>query len=73
MYEDYPEDQDPIEGQDVGQHPPLALKIAKEVREVGNRLFKEGKYDAALYKYQSASRPVLSPAHPAAPRRARQL
>ncbi|PIL28839.1 hypothetical protein GSI_08884 [Ganoderma sinense ZZ0214-1] len=68
VYEDYPEDQDPVEGQDVSQHPPVALKIAREVREVGNRLFKEGQYEAALHKYQSAfsflslfSRSVLSP------------
>nr|AHC00612.1 cyclophilin [Ganoderma lucidum] len=56
VYEDYPEDQDPVEGQDVGQAPPVALKIAKEVREVGNRLFKEGKYEDALHKYQKAIR-----------------
>ncbi|KAI1792707.1 peptidyl-prolyl cis-trans isomerase [Ganoderma leucocontextum] len=56
VYEDYPEDQDPIEGGDVGQNPPVALKIATEVREVGNRLFKEGKYEDALHKYQKAIR-----------------
>lgn len=56
VYEDYPEDQDPVEGQDVSQAPPVALKIAKEVREVGNRLFKEGKYEDALHKYQKAIR-----------------
>lgn len=55
VYEDYPEDQDPVEGQDVSQAPPVALRIAKEVREVGNRLFKEGKYEDALHKYQSKS------------------
>ena len=60
IYEDYPEDQDPVEGQNVDQSPPTALRIAREVREVGNRLFKEAKYEAALHKYQSASLPVLS-------------
>ena len=55
VYEDYPEDKDPVEGQDVSQHPPVALQIAREVREVGNRLFKEGKFEDALHKYQSTS------------------
>ena len=55
VYEDYPEDQDPVDGQDVGEKPEAALKIAREVREVGNRLFKEGKFEDALHKYQSAS------------------
>ena len=55
VYEDYPEDQDPVDGQDVGEKPEVALKIAKEVREVGNKLFKEGKYEDALHKYQSTS------------------
>ncbi|KAH9925012.1 peptidyl-prolyl cis-trans isomerase Cpr7 [Epithele typhae] len=56
IYEDYPEDQDPVEGKDVGEEPQVALQIAKEVREVGNRLFKEGKFEAALHKYQKAVR-----------------
>ena len=58
VYEDYPEDQDPVDGQDVGEKPELALRIAREVREVGNRLFKEGKFEDALHKYQSASTSV---------------
>ena len=53
QYEDYPEDQDPVDGQDIGEKPEVALKIAREVREVGNKLFKEGKYEDALHKYQS--------------------
>ena len=53
VYEDYPEDQDPVDGQDIGEKPEVALKIAREVREVGNKLFKEGKYEDALHKYQS--------------------
>ncbi|KAI0357726.1 peptidyl-prolyl cis-trans isomerase Cpr7 [Trametes cingulata] len=56
VYEDYPEDQDPIDGKDVAETPEIALKIAREVREVGNKLFKEGKYDEALRKYQKAIR-----------------
>ncbi|CDO76132.1 hypothetical protein BN946_scf184332.g2 [Trametes cinnabarina] len=56
VYEDYPEDQDPIDGKDLGDSPEAALKIAREVREVGNKLFKEGKYDDALRKYQKAIR-----------------
>ena len=55
VYEDYPEDQDPVDGLDVGEKPEVALRIAREVREVGNRLFKEGKFEDALHKYQSAS------------------
>ncbi|KAI0767594.1 peptidyl-prolyl cis-trans isomerase [Fomes fomentarius] len=56
IYEDYPEDQDPVDGQDIGEHPEGALKIAREVREVGNKLFKDGKYEDALHKYQKAIR-----------------
>jgi peptidyl-prolyl isomerase D len=52
-YEDYPDDED----RDV-QEPTVALEIAKAVREVGNTLFKEGKVDEALDKYQSK---VFSP------------
>lgn len=47
-YEDYPDDED----KDV-QNPQVALEIAKTVREVGNKLFKEGKADLALEKYLS--------------------
>jgi peptidyl-prolyl isomerase D len=47
-YEDYPDDED----KDV-QNPEIALEIAKTVREVGNKLFKEGKTDLALQKYLS--------------------
>jgi peptidyl-prolyl isomerase D len=47
-YEDYPDDED----RDV-HHPEIALEIAKTVREVGNKLFKEGNIDLALQKYQS--------------------
>ncbi|KAI0634595.1 peptidyl-prolyl cis-trans isomerase Cpr7 [Trametes polyzona] len=56
VYEDYPEDQDPVDGQDVMESAEIALKIAREVREVGNKLFKEGKYEEALKKYQKAIR-----------------
>ncbi|KAI0366530.1 peptidyl-prolyl cis-trans isomerase Cpr7 [Pilatotrama ljubarskyi] len=56
VYEDYPEDQDPIDGKDVAETPEIALKIAREVREVGNKLFKEAEYDEALRKYQKAIR-----------------
>lgn len=47
-FEDYPEDED----RDTDQ-PEIALEIAQAVREVGNKLFKEGKTEAALEKYQS--------------------
>lgn len=48
QYEDYPDDED----RNVN-NPEVALTIAKEVREIGNKLFKEGKTEAALSKYQS--------------------
>lgn len=47
-YEDYPDDEE----RDV-QDPAFALKIAGEIRELGNKLFKEGKAEEALAKYQS--------------------
>jgi len=50
-YEDYPDDED----RNV-QNPEIALEIAKTVREVGNKLFKEGKADLALQKYQKSIR-----------------
>lgn len=50
-FEDYPEDED----RDTDQ-PEIALEIAQAVREVGNKLFKEGKMEAALEKYQKSLR-----------------
>ena len=47
-YEDYPMDED-----SNTENPEVALKIAKDVREYGNQLFKEGKTEEALQKYQS--------------------
>ena len=47
-YEDYPVDED-----SDTEKPEVALQIAKEVREYGNQLFKEGKTEEALQKYQS--------------------
>lgn len=58
-YEDFPEDQDPLTDGDVHEKPEIALRVAKEIREVGNKLFKEGKADQALAKYQSAPRPFV--------------
>lgn len=55
-YEDYPEDQDPVDGQDVIEKPEAALRVAREVREIGNKLFKEGKAEEALAKYQKSIR-----------------
>ncbi|OCH83738.1 peptidyl-prolyl cis-trans isomerase [Obba rivulosa] len=55
-YEDYPEDQGPIDGQDVQEKPEVALRIARDVREVGNRLFRAGQVEEALQKYQKALR-----------------
>jgi peptidyl-prolyl isomerase D len=55
-YEDYPEDQEGVVGS-----ADLALNAAKEIREIANRLFKEGNIQAALEKYQSTtSSPTLS-------------
>lgn len=48
-YEEYPEDED-----SDTDNPEVALDIAKAVREIGNKLFKEGKVEEALQKYQSA-------------------
>ncbi|KAF9531075.1 cyclophilin-like domain-containing protein [Crepidotus variabilis] len=50
-YEDFPVDDD----RDT-ENPEVALQIAKAVRELGNRLFKEGKTDQALGKYQKSIR-----------------
>lgn len=47
-YEDYPADED-----SDTEKPEVALQIAKDVREYGNQLFKEGKTEEALQKYQS--------------------
>ncbi|KAG5718813.1 Peptidyl-prolyl cis-trans isomerase D [Termitomyces sp. T112] len=51
IYEDYPDDED----RDV-QKPEIALDIAKAIREIGNKLFKEGKIEEALFKYQKSIR-----------------
>ncbi|KAF9011763.1 peptidyl-prolyl cis-trans isomerase [Cyathus striatus] len=50
-YEDYPDDED----RDA-QDPAIALDIAKTVREVGNKLYKEGKIEEALKKYEKSIR-----------------
>ncbi|KAJ3781751.1 peptidyl-prolyl cis-trans isomerase [Lentinula aff. detonsa] len=50
-YEDYPDDDD----HEVS-NPQVAYDIAKTIREVGNKLFKEGKTDLALAKYQKSIR-----------------
>jgi len=51
-YEDFPEDE---ESGDV-HVPDVALKIAGEVREAANALFKAGDYQGALNKYQKSIR-----------------
>ncbi|QRV99127.1 peptidyl-prolyl cis-trans isomerase, cyclophilin-type protein [Ceratobasidium sp. AG-Ba] len=51
-YEDYPEDDD----SDVQTSPETALRIAGEIRALGNTLYKEGKLELALQKYQKAIR-----------------
>jgi peptidyl-prolyl isomerase D len=48
-YEDYPQDDDA----DVQNDVELTLKVAGEIRAIANKLFKEGKVEAALTKYQS--------------------
>ncbi|KIM41336.1 hypothetical protein M413DRAFT_445361 [Hebeloma cylindrosporum] len=50
-YEDYPVDEDKD-----SENPEIALQIAQAVREVGNKLFKEGKTEEALQKYQKSLR-----------------
>jgi len=50
IYEDYPDDDD----RDT-ENPQVALDIAKNIREVANKLFKAGKVDVAFEKYQSMS------------------
>ncbi|KAF8888849.1 40 kDa cyclophilin [Infundibulicybe gibba] len=50
-YEDYPDDEE----RDV-QNPEVALKIAQEIREVGNKAFKDGNTALALRKYQKSVR-----------------
>lgn len=54
-YEDYPDDEDHRNTADAA----VCLEIAQAVREVGNRLFKEGKTDVAFKKYESGSRSHL--------------
>ena len=48
-YEDWPEDEDSRNTED----PQVALKIATDVRAAANVLFKAGKINEALAKYQS--------------------
>ncbi|KAJ3554946.1 hypothetical protein NM688_g2842 [Phlebia brevispora] len=55
-YEDYPEDQAVLPDGDVSEKPEVALRVAREVREIGNKLFKEGNINRALEKYQKAIR-----------------
>ncbi|KAF7795708.1 hypothetical protein EIP86_006873 [Pleurotus ostreatoroseus] len=55
-YEDYPEDQEPLRDGDVADKPEVALRVASEIREIGNKLFKEKQVDRALEKYQKAIR-----------------
>ncbi|EIN14582.1 peptidyl-prolyl cis-trans isomerase [Punctularia strigosozonata HHB-11173 SS5] len=54
-YEDFPDDE---EQHDVQGKPEVALEAATKIREVGNKLFKEGKVEAALNKWQKATRYV---------------
>ena len=55
-YEDYPDDEDHRNTGDAA----VCLEVAQAVREVGNRLFKEGKIDLAFKKYESRSTPYLN-------------
>ncbi|KAF3932128.1 Phosphatase [Dactylellina cionopaga] len=50
-YEDFPEDGG-LEDADV----PTALKIASEIKEIGNKVFKSGDIDMGIEKYQKALR-----------------
>ena len=58
-FEDYPDDQDVLPDGDVKDKPEVALRVAREIREIGNKLFKEGKVEEALGKYQSMSPQLL--------------
>ncbi|TFK52907.1 peptidyl-prolyl cis-trans isomerase Cpr7 [Heliocybe sulcata] len=53
-YEDYPADEESKDTEDVE----VVLQIAKEIKEMGAKLWKEGKVDAALAKWQKAVRYV---------------
>ncbi|KAK7680397.1 Peptidyl-prolyl cis-trans isomerase cyp40 [Cerrena zonata] len=55
-FEDYPDDQDPLPDGDVKEKPEVALRVAQAIREIGNKLFKEGKIEEALSKYQKSLR-----------------
>ncbi|KXN92910.1 Peptidyl-prolyl cis-trans isomerase D [Leucoagaricus sp. SymC.cos] len=50
-YEDYPDDEE----RDLSK-PETVIEIAKAIREVGNKLYKEGKTEEALGKYQKSVR-----------------
>ncbi|XP_006455162.1 hypothetical protein AGABI2DRAFT_194815 [Agaricus bisporus var. bisporus H97] len=50
-YEDYPDDED----RDLSK-PETAIEIAKVIRELGNKLYKEGKIEEAHQKYQKSIR-----------------
>ena len=43
--------------------PEIALRVAQEIRQIGNKLFKEGKVDKALDKYQSSWSLYFFPVH----------
>jgi hypothetical protein len=55
-YEDYPDDEDTRDeqGKDVQESPELALQIAKKIKEVAAKLYKDGRKEDALRKWQSA-------------------
>jgi peptidyl-prolyl isomerase D len=53
-FEDDPNDEDDE------QSPEDSLRIAKIVREIGSQLFKEGKFQEALQKYQSKNLQLFS-------------
>jgi len=51
-FEDFPEDEESV---DISK-PEVALQVAKDIREVGNKLWKEGESEDALDKWQKALR-----------------
>ncbi|EPQ50830.1 cyclophilin [Gloeophyllum trabeum ATCC 11539] len=53
-YEDFPQDE---ESKDT-ENPEVVLQIAKDIKDLGAKLWKEGKVDAALAKWQKALRYV---------------
>ncbi|KAJ3485092.1 hypothetical protein NLI96_g5198 [Meripilus lineatus] len=55
-FEEYPDDQDKLPDGSVQENPEVALRVAGEIRQIGNKFYKEGKLEEALGKYQKSIR-----------------